>query len=308
MKIKIISTLLFLHLFSLNLFAQNNFDVMSLSDKYGLPQSYEYNFPVNTAEYETVLNLTVPVFISRDLIWYNSLHHYFSNAKDFFLIDEKPQSLGINGFIFRTGIYKRLDRQQRIQVIISPRLMSDFYKADIKSLQLGGIFIYEKVYNKALTLGFGGLYNQELCGPFFSPVLNINWKFSENLYLKGLLPFSFKTNFEVGKNLILGINYLNLNSTYFLSNPAFNRNYIERKNTNLSFFTRFRFFGNFYFEGKAGYQFVQSYKQFEGNEKVSLTLPFFAINDKRQIRHEKNGNAFFVNVSVVFMMNFPEYW
>lgn len=308
LKFKIIITSLFLSLLLLNSYAQSNFDVMSLSDKYGLPQSYEYNFPVNFSEYETVLNLTMPVFISRDLIWYNSLQHYFSNTKNFSLSDNKANSLSLNGFIFRTGIYKRLDRQKRIQVILSPRLMSDFYKADLKSLQLGGIFIYEKVFNKSLTLGFGGLYNQELSGPFFSPVLNINWQFSEKMYIKGLLPFTFKTNFEVSKNLTFGINYSNLNSTYFLSNPVFNRDYIERKNTNLGLFTRIKFFGNFFFEGKAGHQIRQSYRQFEGNEKVSFLLPFFTLNDNRQILSEKNSNAFFVNISVVFMMNFPEYW
>lgn len=308
-KIKHIGLLIFCFLIYQKSNAQNSLDFFSLSDKYGLPQSYEIIYNGNAKENATVLSLNFPVFLNRNTIWVNSLNHFFYTLRDYNEITfPDKKSVSLNGFIMRTGVLKRLDRRTRLQVLFSPKLMSDFYKTDFKSFQPGGIFLYEKVWNKTATTGFGAMYNQELFGPFISPIVTINWAPNENWYLKATLPNSIKLNFQPSEKTIFGLNYFAHQSSYFLSAPIFNRDYIERQGIELSVFTRIQLFRHFYFEGKAGNTVARSYKQYENSDKVKLSFPFIHLNDNRVAKTEHTKNGYFLSVSIIFMMPFPEYW
>lgn len=286
--------------------AQNTLDIFSLSDKNGMPQNYEISYG---NEISTALNINFPIFVNRITIWTNSFHHLYYNIKSYTEINEPGKnSFGLNGFILRTGIMKRIDRTTRMQVIFSPRLMSDFYKSDVKSIQLGGIFMYEKVYDNGLTTGYGLMYNYEFYGSMISPVVNLNWNVNENLHIKGTLPTSLKLNYNMYEGVVLGINYFGINSTYYLSNPVFNQNYIERTSIELSIFSRIQLFRHFYFEGKAGQIVFGKYKQFSGDDKTTLSLPFVHFNDTRTPISQHKNSGYFLSASVVFMMPFPEYW
>lgn len=281
--------------------SQNSLDVFTFSGKYGFPQSYETTYNETASEYGTYLNLTVPVTISEKTIWYNSLNHFYFNVQgDDAIPETELNPIKINGFILRTGLYQKLDNGRGIQLLLVPRLMSDLHNIDGNSFQLGGIFMYEKVYNPDLLLSYGAMYNQELFGPYVVPILNIYWKMTEKWYIKGLFPVTLKVNYRVNENLTLGLNHFGLITSYYLSDPLYEGDYIERKSIDLSLFFRQKISGNFYFEGKAGRTFGRSYSQFDGSQKVDFSLPLAGFGDNRVAKNTTFNDGFFIDFGFVY--------
>lgn len=287
--------------------SQNNLDIFKLSGRYGFPQSYKDIYNGTASEFGTSLNLTVPVPISRNTIWYNSFNHFYFNVEgDPAITEGEVNPIKLNGFILRTGLYQKFGDGKGIQVLFAPRFMTDFENADSKSIQLGGVFMYEKVYNTDLSLSFGAMYNQEFFGPYVVPIININWQVSENWHIKGLFPVTLKLHYLASENLIIGFNHFGLVTSYYLGNPQYEGDYIERQSIDFSLFVRQKLFGNFYWEGNVGRTFGRGYKQYAGDDKVDFSLPLIGFGDGREVKNVAFKDGFFIDIGIVYSIKLNE--
>ena len=80
MKIKTIAVIAVIVVQSLSCFGQNSLDILNFSGRYGFPGSYVDTYDEKATEAGTFLNLTVPIPISENFIWYNSLNHFYFNV------------------------------------------------------------------------------------------------------------------------------------------------------------------------------------------------------------------------------------
>lgn len=285
--------------------SQETLDILTLSGHFGTPQPFNQESTYNgkTSETGAMLNLVVPIVLNEKQIWYNSLNYMFWNVNnDIIMPDNIANTISIHGLILRTGLIQKLSNGNSIQAVFSPRLMTDFKNVDAKHFQLGGTFIYEKVYHKALKIGYGLLYNQETFGINIVPLVNLEWKISEKWFMSGLLPIYSKIKYQVNEKLNLGMHHFGLVTSYRLGDEAYQNDYIERRSIDLGLFTRYHITDEIHIEGRYGYSFGRSYAQYNQNEKIDLALPLTTIGDNRSRLNENSNfnNGAYANIRLVY--------
>ena len=288
--------------------AQETLDILTISGHLGTPQDFKPESPYTGKTTETggMINLVVPIVLNETQIWYNGINYMHWNVTNGIDMANKiANPIKINGFILRTGLIQKLSDGNSIQAIFSPRLMTDFKNIDYKHFQLGGIFIYEKIYNERLKIGYGVLYNQEVFGSHIVPLVKLNWKISEKWSISGLLPIYSKVKYKVTDKLNVGIHHFGLLTTYRLGEETHQNDYIERKNIDLGLFARYNIVGGVNIEGRYGYSFARSYAQYNQNDKVDLAFPLTKIGDDRtQINENSNfANGAYIHLRLVYAIN-----
>lgn len=287
--------------------AQNSLDVLNISGRYGFPTNYEGSYSEKATEFGTFLNLALPIVLSENTIWYNSLNHFYFN------VDGDPaiptgviNPIQINGIILRTGLYQKFGDGKGIQLLFAPRLMSDMKNITGESFQFGGVFLYENKFNTDLTMSFGAMYNQEKFGPYLVPIVNVNWLASEKWRIKGMMPVTLKVNYLANDNLTLGFSHFGLITSYYLGSPEYAGDYVERSSIDLSLFARQRIAGNVFVEGKVGRTMGRSYAQYAGDQKVDFSIPLVGFGDERVAKNTDFEDGFFVDVSLVYSIPIPD--
>lgn len=90
-----------------------------------------------------------------------------------------------------------------------PKIASDFETPlHEKDWQYGGLFLEEYQFSDKLRVKLGLFANREAFGGFFVPLLGIDWKATDRIYCYGVLPASYKFEYEaVRKKLYTGVQF-----------------------------------------------------------------------------------------------------
>lgn len=109
-----------------------------------------------------------------------------------------------------------------------PKIASDF-KDGISSedWQYGGVFLEQFVKSDHFKIKAGLYYNREAFGDFYVPLVGIDWKINNRIYLYGILPTNYRVEFNVLKDrLYMGLNLKSLTRSFRLSD-ANNADYVR---------------------------------------------------------------------------------
>jgi len=262
--------------------AQESIDLLTISGRYGIPQDLEQDFPGKATETGLLINLKVPVVFSESTIWYSEITYTRFNVNYGQPMPEEMASpIAVNGFILQTGLVQKIDETRKIHLLVAPRFMSDFYNAGSDNWQFGGVGLFEKRFHDRLIMRFGVLYNQEFFGPFVVPLVYLDWKFGNKWSISGLLPIYGKLNYHANERLTVGLSEFGLITSYRLGKPGYQGDYIERKSIDMALFGRYRLFGNFHLEGRAGFALSREYGQYEADQKVDFRISLFSFGDDR---------------------------
>ena len=256
---KQITIFLILFLVSCGLRGQESLDILTVSGRVGVPQSYDSIYESKASEYGLMLSLVAPIEVNERSIWYNSVNYFYwhvNNDED--TPPEIVNPIDIHGIIIRTGLYQKFSEDRGLQIFLAPRFMSDFNNVDIDHFQMGALVMYEKKYREGLKMGFGAMYNQEFFGPYLVPLVNLDWKISEKWSIVGLFPVYGKVKYQVNERFSAGWSHFGLITTYRLGGPEYQGDYIERKSIDESLFARYKLFGDIYVEGRIGYALGRS--------------------------------------------------
>jgi hypothetical protein len=279
---KQINIFLILFLVSCGLRGQESLDILTVSGRVGVPQSYDSIYESKASEYGLMLSLVAPIEVNERSIWYNSVNYFYwhvNNDED--TPPEIMNPIDIHGIILRTGLYQKFSEDRGLQIFLAPRFMSDFNNVDIDHFQMGALVMYEKKYREGLKMGFGAMYNQEFFGPYLVPLVNLDWKISEKWSIVGLFPVYGKVKYQVNERFSAGWSHFGLITTYRLGGPEYQGDYIERKSIDESLFARYKLFGDIYVEGRIGYALGRSYAQYEADQKVDFSIPLVGFGDER---------------------------
>ena len=265
--------------------AQNSIDLLTISGRYGFPQAYDAPFQNEKAtETGAMINLKIPIKLSEKSIWFsNFTYTNYSVNKNFAVASEDAvmKPIGLNAFILQTGLVQRIDENRAFQLLFVPRFMTDFVAPTGKSWQFGGIALYEQTFNQNLTMRFGAMYNQELAGPFVVPLIDINWKISSRWSITGLAPIYLKVNYKVSERFVCGFSHFGLVTSYYLTDPNYLGDYMERTSIDLGLFGRWKMLGNWHLEGRIGYALGRNYEQYAADEKIDFRISIIKIGDHR---------------------------
>ena len=289
---------------SFSSFGQETLDVLTLSGRYGFPQSYDSIYKSKANEYGAMAALVAPIKMNEKSIWYNSLNYfYFLVENDEDTPPEIMNPIDVHGIILRTGLYQKFSKDRAIQIFFAPRLMTDFNNINADHFQMGGLVLYEKKFREGLKMGFGAMYNQEFFGPNLVPLVNVDWQISERWSVTGLFPIYGKVKYKVNERFSTGWSHFGLITTYRLGDPAYEGDYIERKSIDESLFARYQLFGNIYLEGRFGYALGRSYAQYEADQKVDFSIPLISFGDNRTQKNISFHDGLIA--SIRFIYNVP---
>ena len=297
---------------SLSLTAQENIDILSLSGRYGLPKEYkDATYTGKATEWGSLNSITAGVKVgSRSMLAINVNYFYFNvqNAPNPEFPNDIANPIKLNGFILRTGLIQDFGEGRSLQVLIAPRLMSDFANMDGRSFQMGAVVSYKKKYRDELSIGGGLIYNQELFGPYFVPILDLNWQFAPKWRLKGMIPITARIEYTVSENLKFGFNHFGLVTTYALGKENYSGDYMGRQSIDLSLFVRQRLFGDIFIEGMVGRTMARNYRQYEGDQKVSFAIPLVTFGDDRVIKNEYTQfeDGLILTLKLIYSIPMPE--
>lgn len=308
-------TSLFFLLLSQVIASQSHLELMTLSGTYGFPTYYESPYQDQKARPRGFLvNIKAPVPFSDYNVWFNQITYTSFNIEN-----EIPMPPGIanpirlHSFILQSGYFKKFGRSlekrmfgtdvdKGLLILFAPRFMTDFRNADGKNFQFGGIILYQKVFSERLFMRFGGLYHQELGGPYLVPIVETEWLISSRWTLAGQWPISGKLKYRVNDNLSAGISHFGLITSYRLGHPDYDGDYIERTSIDLSLFARIRVVGNFHLEGRFGYALGRSYKQYAADQTVPFRITILKFGDDRVYKNSLFDPGIVVNLRLVYDM------
>jgi hypothetical protein len=277
-RISLLIAFLFFHC----AFGQDRLDLFTLSGSYGFPTAYDSVYEGKGTEKGIMASLAAPARISEKSVWYSSLNYFYWGVEN---DEEMPRDImnpiRVHGFILRTGLIQQLNKGRSLQLIFTPRFMTDFKNVNSDHFQLGGIVTYDKKYSEKLKLGFGALFNQEFFGPNLVPLVNIDWKLNDRWSITGMFPVYGKVKYKFSERLDGGWSHFGLVTTYRLGDPDYEGDYIDRRSIDETLYARYRLFGDFFLEGRFGYSLGRSYTQYAANQKVDFTLPLISIGDDR---------------------------
>ena len=284
------------------MFAQNRFDVFYVAGNYNFMQTTTIN---NSENYEAAIqaNLSVPIILKDSSIWYTSVdYQYFSIHNEYMPATNPVEKFNLHGIILRTGYIHRFNSKQSLQILFVPRYMTDFVAPLSKSLQLGGILMYEKIKNDDFMWRIGVLYNQEFFGTYIVPVVYLDWNLTSKLKVKGLLPVYAKVYMQPSEKLSYGLHFIGLTTTYRINEPSYKNYYVDRRSIDLSLFTNIHLLDNIFFEGRAGYSLSRDYGLFEENDKIDLGLPLVNIGDDRTRANNEFDGSPFVHLRLIYSL------
>jgi len=293
--------------FSLHAQERGTKDIISISGRYGLPQEYKEIYGGQATEYGMLNNLTAGFKLApRTMFAINFNHFYFNVQDEAEMPDDIATPIIINGFILRTGIIQEFNNGGKLQLLIAPRLMSDFQNLDGNSFQIGGVVSYQNDINANLNLGFGAMYNQEFFGPYMVPLFLLDWQVSERWYIEGMIPVTLKVHYRVNEGLDVGFNHFGLITSYYLGDEDYAGDYMERQSIDLSLFARQRLYKNFFIEGMVGRTVGRSYEQYDGDDKISFGLPLVTFGDDRTAKNVIFNDGMIFTLKLIFNMKVPE--
>ena len=266
--------------------AQKSQDILVLSYRYGLPTDYKETYTGEATETGMTNSLTAGFNIGPTTMFGINVNHFYFNVKgDPAIPVEMAPPVVLNGINVRKGLIQSFSEGRKLQLLIAPRLMSDFQNIDGTHWQMGGVVSYERAFHSDLSLGFGATYNKELFGHYLVPLFLIDWNLNSKWNIKGMLPITGRIKYRATENLELGFNHFGLSTTFALGDEAYAGDYIERFSVDLSLFARQRLFWNVYIEGMVGRTFGRNYKQYAGDQTVDFAIPLVTFGDNRVIKN-----------------------
>ena len=292
---------------STQVFAQKSIDLLSLSGSYGFPQKYESPVSEEATELLGNVSITLPIVLSDASVIFNNLNYYYSTVQtDAVFGDSIMNPIKLHGFILRTGISQKIDENRAFQIMLVPRLMSDFNNNAGESFQLGGIAMYEKRYSKDLMMRFGIMYNQDFFGPYLVPVVHLDWDISPKVSIVGMLPVYMKVKYRLNENLETGFSFFGLTTSYRLGHANYEDDYLVSETIDLALYGRYHIAGNIHLETRFVYSLGRNYAQYHDNEKVDFSFPLVSIGDDRTQQNISMPGGPLINLRLIYSLPLDE--
>ncbi|MDF1517525.1 MAG: DUF6268 family outer membrane beta-barrel protein [Lutibacter sp.] len=271
---------IFLGFFALATSAQNYIDIARFS--YGnTPLNTFDNTSEKTKVEEFGLQLTFPIVINEKTVILTGISADRSRLK---LNPDFTDHTALNKMRLQLGLNQVHSEKWNGTYVLLPSIASDFELITKKDFQIGLLTLLTYTKNKNLKYKFGFYANTEKYGQLLVPLLGLyylspNQKFESTLLLPGQADF----NYQLAKKTALGVNFDGMTSSYNLheSNYIPKGQYVVRSSNELYTYLQFMIGKSLVAKTKLGYSISRSYKVFNNDDKVDLSLASFYFGDDR---------------------------
>lgn len=266
--------------FALAASAQNYIDIARFS--YGnTPLNNFENTSEKTKVVELGLQLTFPIVLNEKTVILTGISADRSRLQ---LDPEFTDYTALNKVRLYAGLNQVHSEKWTGTYVLLPSISSDFETITKEDFQIGLLTLLAYSKNKNLKYKFGFYANTEKYGLLFTPLLGLyylspNKKFESTLLLPGQADF----NYQLGKKTALGVNFDGLTSSYNLHETIYvtKGQYVVRSSNELYTYLQFQLGKSLVAKTKLGYSISRTYKVFNNDDKVDLSMGSFYIGDNR---------------------------
>ena len=184
--------------------------------------------------------------------------------------------------------------------VLMPRLSSSFENSRL-GFQLGTAHLLQKNYSPARSFTFGLYMNTEEQGLLLVPLLGYyylspdeSWEF--NL----LLPARADINHGLSPGLRIGLTYDGLGSSYAIDSEQFGKAYVQRISNELATYFRVDLSKSFLLAFRAGYSFFRSYRVYDSEDRVNISIGNIFFKDPRSILNTSIKDGFLFKVRLIY--------
>ncbi len=164
--------------------------------------------------------LNIPLQVDSDYILINPVYeNYRLNVSS----EINPVKLTA-AYVPVTWLHQWKNPKWSTAFVAIPRLSGDLTKpVHSDSYQVGGVVLAYYQKKEAMKYNFGAYYNSDFFGPFFVPLVGIDWSINKRLNLFGSLPINMNIEYTVNKKLHAGAGVNFLTNSYRIQNNGFLR-------------------------------------------------------------------------------------
>jgi hypothetical protein len=162
-------------------------------------------------------------------------------------------------------------------VFAIPKIASDFERPlHGKDWQYGGLFLEEYKWSDRLQIKFGLFANREAFGAFFVPLLGIDWKATDRIYCYGVLPASYKFEYNAVKDkLYTGFQFRTQTHSFHISANSDNE-YVRFDEVVVKGFADYAIWNHVILNAEIGYSLGKSPLQYDmDSDHQSGTNPIY---------------------------------
>lgn len=160
------------------------------------------------------------------------------------------------------------NKKWKTVAIVLPKIASDFKDAtDSYDYQFGGILMENYQYSPTFKVKFGLYYNREAFGNFFMPIIGLDWKVSDRLYMYGNMPNMYRIEYALKRNKLYGgLGFRSFTRSFRLSKSD-NYDYVRYNEIQLKLFVDYFVAKKVLVFAEVGYSLGRNPWQFSYNTK-----------------------------------------
>lgn len=283
--------------------AQNYIDIARFSYANTPLNNFENSLEQTEVE-EFGLQLTFPIVLSEKTVILTGFSADRSRLK---LDPDFTDYTSLNKVRLQMGLNQVHSEKWMGTYVLLPSIASDFESVSKKDFQIGllTLFTFKKRENLKYKIGF--YTNTEKYGLLFAPLLGLyylspNQKFESTLLLPGQADF----NYKLAKKTALGMNFDGMTSTYNLHESIYipKGQYAARSSNELYTYLQFQLGKSLVAKTKVGYAISRTYKVFNNDEKVDLSLGSFYFGDNRTSLNTNFEKGAIFKVELLYRVHF----
>lgn len=257
----------------------------------------EEGTPIN----EWNLQIDLPLVLTEKSVL---IAGFLGNSLNVGLDPSLPDGSQLYSLGMRLGINQVHSETWSATYLLIPKFSSDFSEGFSDGFQLGVAALFTKTRSKRLKYTFGLFTNTEEYGQLVVPLLG-GYYLSQDSRFEAtlLLPSVADINYSIGPKIKIGMNFDGLGATYVLHDPNYSRAYVTKGSNELFGYLRFPLTSSVLLNVKTGYSIFRSYKVFDREDKVDISLASVYIGDNRTVLNTGFKDNFIFKFDLIYRFN-----
>jgi hypothetical protein len=250
--------------------------------------------------HEFEVNVKVPIILRNNytLVTGISYQGFLTSGQSL------PMAQTVHGTSTQIFLSKKLGTDDVLMAILSAGIYSDFKNTTSDDFRFAAGFRYKDYIRENLSISYGLLYSKQFFGNLIAPFIDFNWKISQQLIFSGPFPLNPRLKYTFHPKATLSLFLKPDNSTFRLSTPENNSQYLQRKQWNAGIGCDYKFKKHWTVSVKTGSALRQKFEIYDSSETGVFSIFTIDINDrKRTPSYAYEANSFFAEIMLAWTLN-----
>lgn len=256
-------------------FSQNYVDLLRLEYSNSPGNAFKSGAGASDIQ-EVIADATIPIVLSTK----NSLLTGFLYEHVYATLYSGQEPVTVNTVNLKLGLNQTYSDRWSATYFLLPKLASDLKRVRGDDVQIGLAALFKLVKTPQLNFRFGGYYNTDQFGPFFTPLFGLYYQ-KKKWEVNILLPTTVDLNYHIADALRLGLRFNgSIRSFHLNSNFQGTEQYLSKSNNEIGAYIGWAV-GRVNLMGMLGHSVGRNYRTYAAADQVNLSLSLIKLGDDR---------------------------